>query len=269
MVVDGTVYFNQSKIAQQDASVCTTTHTINVARFRELSLNRVRRCSTCATMKSSTMWLWVCLIVCIDMACATPCVSYLRTQQHPFFPAMIDRTSCAVSYDDAMSRLDRRVAATCAMKAPSNLDALNSATPSADSLMPLTAAALLGMPLVIGFAEITRTNTRTSAPYVAFVTLACVLHLCVISALYAKPLAPTPSLYQHCCAGVRMVLRQSLCDGGAVIARIAPLPTAARGARAVGAFVAMTWTACAASVVRRYSIQQASEYGPLLAKWRR
>ncbi len=222
--------------------------------------------------RRATMNTAVLMAVMVTMAAmahaSSSCVSYLRTRDHPFFPLVVDRTTCAASYDAAMATLERRVQATCAMRPLSNLDAL-AAAPRVDTLMPLTTIALLGMPLLVGFAELARpSNSTTSAPYVAFVTLACVLHLCVISALYAQPLSPTDA-YKHCCTGMRVVLRQPLCDGGSVIARIAPVSNVARGVRAVGAFLAAVWTVCAACVVRRYSVQKASEYGPLLAKWRR
>lgn len=217
------------------------------------------------------------------------CVRYIEARSNPLYPPGHGTGSGMHCVDDrttARHILQKRLEARCATRPTSTSKSTvvsRSVGLGLGAMLgeAVTALTLLGLPLVIGVSELSYISSNGSggianrnargAPYTAFVVLACVLHLIVVTALYggdttahetphasagasAKAITNSRALFDtECCMqGSRFLLRQPLCGGGALIARVEPPISPMRLAvvRAVAVFTAAAWAACAVSVLR-------------------
>lgn len=206
-------------------------------------------------------------------AASSSCVSYLHVRNHPFFPGNPNPAGCSLTTDEARKTLEDRVHAACFSSASHQLinghangkTNINSKRGTelgyidVHNVRSLPAFFLLMVPILIAVTELLRpTGSYASTPYISFVILASVLHVCVMSALYMDdlPNASSSSADIACCmnkAAEYLVLRQPICNGaGTLIAKMIPKlsPFSMRLANHVAAIVALAWVACAAAAYR-------------------
>ena len=233
----------------------------------------------------------LCIAALLPLALATQtCVSIIEARSNPLYPPGHGSPASLTCVDDAATArrvLRKRLEARCATRSASTRVSTTASAGMGGATRPprvpalltevVTALSLLGLPLAIGFTELAYTSSCTtsartrSAPYTAFVLLTCALHLVVVIALYGGRSGESESVGTaagECCAqGARFLLRQPLCGGGALIARVAPPvpPLRLAVARDVALFAACAWAACAVSVLRArgHGVREAQ---PLLAK---